>query len=123
MKIAVADDDPSVVTLLPEHLNGWGHEVVGVYDGEALVRQAVEDHPDLIISDLEMPGGRGEAAQAMVEMYPPIRDMQFIVITGTPRQDLYSIGLSQNTIVLTKPVSLGELDAAVGKIEARRNNP
>lgn len=121
MKIVVADDDPVMVSMLADHLADLGHSVTGVYDGAALIDAAMKNHPDLIISDIDMPGVRGEAAQAMIEMYPPLQDIPFIAVTGIPKKRLYDLGLSQCTVIIEKPVNFDELDAAVSKIEARRN--
>lgn len=117
MRIIIADDDPLVVDMLSEYLEGAGHIIERVYDGSALMKELMETPPDLVISDINMPGIRGESAQAMIENYPALQNIPFIVVTGTPKEKVYELGLSPDTIVLNKPVDFSELDEAVKKFQ------
>ncbi|MCX5785900.1 MAG: response regulator [Elusimicrobia bacterium] len=119
MNILVADDDPSIVELLLDHLRDLGYNVTGVYDGQALMDEAIKNTPDLIISDIDMPGMSGEVAQSMIELYPPLQKIPFIVITGTTKARIPALGLSQNTVILTKPVDFNDLDAIVSDIASK----
>ncbi len=117
MRIIVADDDPLVVDMLSEYLEGAGHTIERVYDGKALMKEMMEATPDLVISDIEMPGIRGESAQTMIEDFPAIQKIPFIVITGIPKEKVYALGLSQDTVVLGKPVDFSALDEAIKKYQ------
>lgn len=117
MRIIIADDDPLVVDMLSDYLEGAGHTIERVYDGSALMKELMETPPDLVISDIDMPGIRGESAQAMIENYPALKEIPFIVVTGTPKERVYALGLSPDTIVLSKPVDFSALDEAVKKFQ------
>lgn len=120
MKIITADDDPIITEMLSDYLGTeCGNEVICVSNGKELIAEVIKSKPDLIISDIDMPGIRGESVQAMVEMYPPMQGIPFIVITGTSKDVIYALGLSQNTIVLTKPIDFSALDAAILKATGR----
>ena len=58
-KIWIADDDEAIRIVLEEGLKSAGLEIVTFADGEALIDALSEDKPDLIISDIKMPGMHG----------------------------------------------------------------
>ena len=58
-KIWIADDDEAIRMVLEEGLKSAGLEIVTFADGEALIDALGEDKPDLIISDIKMPGMHG----------------------------------------------------------------
>jgi len=58
-KIWIADDDEAIRMVLEEGLKSAGLEIVTFADGESLIEALNEDKPDLIISDIKMPGMHG----------------------------------------------------------------
>ena len=58
-KIWVADDDEAIRLVLEEGLNSSGFEVTTFSDGESLIESLSHGEPDLIISDIKMPGMHG----------------------------------------------------------------
>jgi two-component system nitrogen regulation response regulator GlnG len=58
-KIWIADDDEAIRMVLEEGLKSAGLEIVTFADGEALIDALSKDKPDLIISDIKMPGMHG----------------------------------------------------------------
>ncbi len=67
-RILVADDEPEMVDLLALCLSRAGHEVRGVGNAEALIESVVAWHPDVVITDVEMPnGGAARVLQYMQE--------------------------------------------------------
>ena len=104
MKILIADDDVMVTVMLSDHLSEMGHETICVHDGQALVEKAISEKPDLIISDIRMPGTDGVAAQGMFDMYPPLQGIPIVFITGVPREIVYSLGIPGNIPLLGFPV-------------------
>jgi len=58
-KIWIADDDEAIRMVLEEGLKSAGLEIVTFADGEALIDALSDDKPDLIISDIKMPGMHG----------------------------------------------------------------
>ena len=59
MHVIVADDDEASRYLLVSMLSAAGHQVVGAEDGRAALEAARQSPPDLIISDILMPGMDG----------------------------------------------------------------
>ncbi|MDA9799841.1 nitrogen regulation protein NR(I) [Gammaproteobacteria bacterium] len=58
-KIWIADDDEAIRMVLEEGLKSAGLEIATFADGEALIDALSDDKPDLIISDIKMPGMHG----------------------------------------------------------------
>ena len=58
-KIWIADDDEAIRMVLEEGLKSAGLEIVTFADGEALIDALSDNKPDLIISDIKMPGMHG----------------------------------------------------------------
>jgi two-component system nitrogen regulation response regulator GlnG len=58
-KIWIADDDEAIRIVLEEGLKSTDLEISTYADGESLIKALEEDKPDLIISDIKMPGMHG----------------------------------------------------------------
>jgi len=59
MRVLVADDEPSIRFVLQEVLEGLGHSVTAVEDGDAAARELGGEHYDLAFLDIRMPGLTG----------------------------------------------------------------
>ena len=116
MRTLIADDDVFVRALLTEFLSELGHEVRSAEDGLELVELALAERPDLVITDLYMPGMAGGSVIAMLDMYPDLAGVPVIVVTGAAPDDLCSMGISRRIPILQKPVSFGQIAVAVAKI-------
>ena len=58
-KVWIADDDDAIRMILDEHLKSEGLDVSSFSDGELLLNELDKDVPDLVISDIKMPGVNG----------------------------------------------------------------
>src|SRR4051812_10009693 len=58
-KILIIEDDKKIAAALEIRLKGAGYGVATVSDGLEGLSSAVETRPDLIISDIWLPGGVG----------------------------------------------------------------
>ena len=110
-RVLVVDDDAKTVELVKLYLNRDGYRVLTAYDGVEALRLARENHPDLIVLDLMLPGIDG------LEVCRTLRaesDVPIIMLTArTTEQDrLTGLGLGADDYV-TKPFSPRELAARV----------
>ena len=73
-RLLLADDHPVMLEGL-RSLLARRYDVVGtVSDGQALVKAAKLDAPDVVVTDVSMPGGDGlEAARQILQIVPPPR--------------------------------------------------
>ena len=58
-KVWIADDDEAIRMVLEEGLKSAGLEISTFADGESLIDALNDEKPDLIISDIKMPGMHG----------------------------------------------------------------
>src|SRR5205085_2647806 len=81
-QLLVVDDDPSLLLAVSETLRAEGYEVVTARRGaEAMVRVA-ESLPNLIISDIRMPGMDGYALVRSLRSTPRTRLVPIIFLTA-----------------------------------------
>ena len=55
-RVLIVDDDPDILTSLTKRLTWMGHDVLTAEDGEQALRMVVEDQPDVMLLDIELPG-------------------------------------------------------------------
>jgi len=117
-RIVMADDDATLLRLYELEISGWGldAELIKARDGfDALIRIG-EAKPDLLISDLNMPGMDGFRMVRTLRADPRYGKMAIIVISGLDRATIASMGLPADIPVFSKPVRFPELRAKVEQI-------
>lgn len=114
MKILIVDDEPGTLEYMALMADRAGHEVRTALDGESGLRAFKEYKPDLIITDLQMPGLSG------LEMLEAIRreNRRVIVIIvtghGDERSATEALRLHANDYI-NKPVRPRQMDALLRK--------
>jgi DNA-binding response OmpR family regulator len=119
VKVLIVDDERSIADMLRLILSPAGYECSVAYDGCDALRWAGEFHPDLLISDVMMPGMNGvELAKAIVHLYPNCLVLLFSGNAAT--QDLLQTAHTggDSFPVLAKPVPPRELLAAIAQLVA-----
>ena len=116
-KILVVDDDVKIVELVKLYLDRDGYSVITAYNGNDALRLARENHPDLIVLDIMLPGKDG------LEVCRILRDessVPIILLTAkTTEQDRIE-GLDTGADdYVTKPFSPKELAARVRAVFRR----
>lgn len=116
-KLLVVDDDPSLLLAVSETLRAEGYEVLTARRGsEALVRIA-ESLPDLIISDIRMPGMDGYALVRNLRSAPRTRLIPIVFLTAKDETADRIAGFRTGVdAYLTKPFESEELTAVVSSI-------
>ncbi|WP_396626726.1 response regulator transcription factor [Luteitalea sp.] len=80
IRVVVADDHPELRESLRTLLAPTFDVVAAVADGPSLVQVAIDLHPDLIVSDISMPGLSGLDAAAQVKARLPGVRLVFFTI-------------------------------------------
>ncbi len=114
MKILIAEDDPVTREWLSDLLARWGYEVVAACDGVAAWEKLQhENAPQLILTDVQMPGMTGDELCRKARAQFPQRGLYIILITSAKitRADLISGLLSGADDYLVKPCDNTELHA------------
>lgn len=124
-KILLVDDDVTLLELLGEYLEEEGYTVIRSDSGMEGIRNAYQEHPDLIVLDVMMPRMDGWlVAQRLREM----ADVPLIMLTAktTEHDKLRGFQLGADDYV-TKPFSFAELtariEALLSRIERTREAP
>ena len=116
-KVLVVDDDVKTVELVKLYLNRDGYRVITSGDGNDALKLARENHPDLIVLDLMLPGMNGlEVCRILREE----SDIPIIMLTAltTAEDRLRGLELGADDYV-TKPFSPRELAARVRAVLRR----
>ncbi len=79
-KLLLIDDEETIVKVLSMSLKVDGHEVVTALSGEEGVAAFARERPDIVITDIKMPGMDGIAVLERVKSIDP--DAEVIIITG-----------------------------------------
>jgi len=84
-KILVVDDQESIRKLVALHLRKQGYDVSTAADGREGLKVAAQERPDIIISDLMMPGLDGNEFCRAVKADKQMRETFFIMLTAKSR--------------------------------------
>jgi DNA-binding NtrC family response regulator len=79
-KVLLVDDDPDLQEILQICLRQWGFEVASATNGDEGARLAESYHPDIVLSDVMMPGSSGIALLKSLQAEDPSRPV--ILMTG-----------------------------------------
>lgn len=120
-KILLVDDDPDFVSAIRTILESQRYEVITADEGEAGLKTARKEKPDLIILDVIMPVKDGFTAAEQLKKDPALAKIPVIMLTSFARKGQEtaiprSRGFDLDTDdYLDKPVSPAELLKAVAR--------
>jgi two-component system KDP operon response regulator KdpE len=117
MRILVVDDEPQITRVLRTSLQSNGHEVTVAQDGVEALAKFMKAEPDLVITDLAMPGMDG------IELTRAIRGRSQVpvIVLSVRNQDASKVAALDVGAddYITKPFSIQELLARV-RVQSRR---
>jgi DNA-binding response OmpR family regulator len=115
-KILAIEDDPSFRDLLQLHLQSAGHNVRTAADPEEGLRDFLEEPPELVLLDLDLPYLSGFEVLEALRSDEGSRTVPVIVITGRADGETYErcrkIGIDG---FASKPLKREELLQAIDK--------
>lgn len=118
-RILVVDDDDGVRDLLCDLLRGEGFEVATAASPDEARRAAL---PDLLITDIVLPGGDGHGLTREMRARPGGAVLPIIAITGAFDDDrlgeVYAAGAD---VCLAKPFQPGQLLGEIRRLLGRRS--
>jgi two-component system response regulator AtoC len=118
-RILVVDDDPSILRTLDTQLRRGGHEVVTAPSAVEALNRLAQIQPDLVITDLRMPGMDG------LELLKKIRDsgQETDVLVITAHEDMRSATEAMKAGAvdyLVKPLDLAQIEFVIARsLESR----
>src|SRR5947207_5212757 len=113
-RILVIDDNPNTMSLMEELLSSRGYDVVALPDAAQAEAEILRRAPDLVLSDVIMPGKSGYELCRELKENPATRLIPFVLITGlTEREDRVRGIETGADDFLSKPIFPEELFARV----------
>jgi DNA-binding NtrC family response regulator len=123
--VLIADDEAAMRMVLEMRLRDWGYETLLASDGEEAERLALKYHPDIVLSDVVMPGLGGLDLLRSLKKGDPARPVILVTAQGTI--DMAVEAMKQGALdFITKPLDHEKLrsvlQAAQQDIRLRRES-
>jgi DNA-binding response OmpR family regulator len=117
-RILCIEDDSELLQIMCEELSEVGHEVLQATGECAGLEMIVNNRPDLIVSDISMPGMNGYVLlKTLRQKHPEFAETPFIFLSALADRDHLIDGLELGADdYLTKPI---DYDLLIARVEAR----
>ncbi|WP_432507485.1 response regulator [Kineococcus arenarius] len=113
-KVLVVEDDADIRTLLDLRLRAAGHRVIGAESAAAALAVVAErGAPDVLVSDVSLPGTTGLEMVAGLRAQPDYEHLPVIFLSGRVQPADIEAGRALGAVYLTKPVVLTALCTAI----------
>ena len=113
-RVLVVDDSQTEICKLKEILERNGHSVIAADTGEAAIKLAVEELPDVVLMDIVMPGLNGFQATRQLSKTIETAHIPVIMVTTKNQETDRVWGYRQGArAYLTKPVVEQDLLRAI----------
>jgi two-component system, NtrC family, response regulator HydG len=120
IRILVVDDDAAARAALTGLLGSEGYQVDTAADGQAALERLVELPPDVIVTDLDMPGMNG--MQLLTELRARGQDVPAIVVTSAAEiRSAVEAMRAGATDYITKPVDFDALLLSIDRALQQRD--
>jgi two-component system NtrC family sensor kinase len=117
-KIVLIDDEADIREVTSIALQDEGYEVVSASDGESGLRLCEEQHPEIVLTDIRMPGISGIDVLKKIKGQQP--ETEVIVITAFADMDLAIQALQLDASdFITKPIHDDSLHLALRRAKER----
>ncbi len=112
LSVMVVEDDPDLLRLYQIRLSDWSMRpiVTCVDNAVAALMMLGRGGPDLLISDLRMPGMDGFRMLRVLDLAPEMKRTRIVVVTGLDAQAIVAQGgLPASIEILSKPIPFDRL--------------
>jgi signal transduction histidine kinase/ActR/RegA family two-component response regulator len=121
--VLIADDNEAIIRVLSDFLQAWRCHILIARTGIEAVQQTKEEHPDLVLMDIQMPEMNGLDAIHQIRAEPSLSHIPIIVLTASALADREQYLAAGADDYLSKPVQVERLteilDAYLGSISAK----
>ncbi|MCL1985603.1 MAG: response regulator [Betaproteobacteria bacterium] len=120
-KLLMVDDEKEFALTLAERLKLRGFVPSVVFDGESALEHVREEHFDLVLLDVMLPGMNGLTVLRLIQEMAP--DLPVVLLTGnsSPEDGIEGVKAGARAYI-NKPVILQELLSLFAEIEKERRH-
>ncbi len=119
-RILILDDEPDMVESCRRILERGGHDCLGTSDPARAIAMLEADSPDVVVTDLRMPGMDGLEMMRRARELDPDRPVIMLTAFATVESAVAAVKAGAFDY-LPKPFSLDQLTVAVDRAAAQRN--
>ncbi len=125
-RILFVDDDPTITKLFKYNLDTAGFECTAVNSAEEALKIAPSIHPDIIISDIMMPGTDGYQFRKKLLEDEELKSVPFIFLTAKATdEDIlegYDLGITDYVVKTAGPkIVIAKVSAIIKSLKSERN--
>ncbi|MCU0527188.1 MAG: response regulator [Elainella sp. Prado103] len=115
--VLVVEDTPSERELLSHYLQQSGYTVIDASSGKEALDKAITQKPDVIVTDIVMPGMSGFELCRNLKRHPETEKVPIVVCSSKDQYIDRLWGLKQGaTLYITKPFTREQLIHAVESV-------
>jgi two-component system alkaline phosphatase synthesis response regulator PhoP len=116
--ILCIEDETEMIDLLRLMLEREGYRLIGAHGGEAGLERIREEHPDLVLLDLMMPGLDGWEVYRQLQTDPSLGEIPVIVVTAKAQEIDVVLGLRLARVAdyIVKPFSAQQLVQSIRRV-------
>jgi CheY-like chemotaxis protein len=118
IQVLVVEDDPMTRRAYAELLSNWGFATRTAQNGLAALVEIHQAKPDILLSDLEMPGMNGYELLSIVRRLHP--EIPLVAMSGGYASDCVPAGVTADAFYAKSAGSCSRLRAILGEISGAR---
>jgi two-component system, chemotaxis family, response regulator PixH len=112
--VLVVEDAPSEMELMSHYLREEGYSVIGALSGKEGLDKAIAQKPDVIVTDVVMPGFSGFELCRKLKRTPETQAVPVVICTSKKQNIDRLWGMRQGAdVYLTKPYTREQLIQAI----------
>jgi DNA-binding response OmpR family regulator len=120
-KILIVEDEPELVQTVQDRLEMYEYQVMTAGNGKEGLEKAIEEKPDVVLLDVNMPTMDGFEMLETLRKHPESADCVVIMVTVRDgRDDIARAEACGVEDYVTKPFELGELVEKMERALERR---
>ncbi len=113
-KILIAEDDHAIMEVVKIILQDAGYDIVGLTDGDEIIKRIVEHAPDLVLMDIWMGGQDGGLIARQLKLQKNTHHIPIVMISANNETEKISREAGANDFLL-KPFNVDDLLKMVEK--------
>ena len=113
-KILIVEDDPNTLMFIEYTLGQEGYQVLSETNGLEGMKKAKDEHPDLVILDIMLPGLDGYEVCHQLRQKPETANLPILILSAKARQEDKDVGIHVGADdYLAKPADPSEILAKI----------